>query len=55
MLGSVEYVDITADGLGRDEVGVLRHVSSTIDFVVVIDALYYPYVCLGVCIVRADL
>lgn len=39
MFRAVKDVDLTGDGLGSNEVGVLRHVASAIDFAAMVDGL----------------
>ena len=39
MLGPIEDVDVSGHSLGREEVGVLRHVPSSVDLSVVRDGL----------------
>jgi hypothetical protein len=39
MLSPIKHVDVSANSLGGYEIGVLRHVTCSVDFVLVVDAL----------------
>jgi hypothetical protein len=45
MSGPVKDIHISTDCLGRDQIGILRHIAGTIDLVQVIDALDDSHAC----------
>lgn len=42
MFRAVEHEHVARDGLGRDEVRVLRHVARAVDLALVVDPLHHP-------------